>query len=99
MKLQNHPKLIDAWPPQPGGAFDASYVAPLESQDVLEEVLLQRAVGTGRPCIALRTIYLGKPHTRDLFVSNDDFAKRLSDRLCQHKGETVERIGDLEVDF
>jgi hypothetical protein len=99
MKLRDHPNLVDGWLPQPGGAFDASYLAPLEQRDVLDEVLLQHAVGSGHPCIALRAVYLGNPHTRDLFVRNGDFAEKLFTLLRQQRGEILVRIGDLEVDL
>jgi hypothetical protein len=65
----------------------------------LQEVFLQRAVGSDVPSVALLTVYRGEEQTRDLRVRGADFAQHLLDFLRMHKGKTIREIGDLDVDF
>jgi hypothetical protein len=65
----------------------------------LQEVFLQRAVGSDVPSVALLTTYGGEEHTRDLRVRSGNFAHYLFDFLRAQKGKTIRQIGDLDLDI
>ena len=89
LKLRDHAGFLDyGWP-----------VQPMDCLDRLEEVSLEQVVGSNRPKLVLRTLYNGKPRTRDFSIRNDDFAQKAAQFLRQHIGKTILEIGDLDVDF
>lgn len=99
MRLREHPGLLDGWPAQPGGAFRRSHAAPVDGDDILVDVFLQRAMGSNEPSVALRTLCRGDEHTRDLRVGDEQFAEALVRFLNLNAGRMMKEIGELEVDF
>lgn len=97
--VHKHPLLRDQWPPDPGGAFNKSYVAPLDGLDVLEQVYYYAPVGDEKANVALLTRYGGHQHTRDILLSDPAFASKLASWLRQHIGKTIQQIGNLEINF
>jgi len=98
-ELRLHPKLAGMWPPEPGGAFSRGSAFPLAGEDILEQVFYYAPVGHAKANISLKTNFHGGYHTRDLLLDDDSFAQRLATRLRQEIGQTIEAIGQVQLDF
>lgn len=99
IELRQHPKLAGLWPPEPGGAFPKGAKFPLAGEDVLKQVFYYAPVGTAKANISLKTYYEGGFHTRDLLLDDEIFAQRLTTRLREKIGRTIEEIGRIQLDF
>jgi|SRR5439155_6718557 len=97
--LRLHPKLQEIWPPEPGGAFEKGTEVPVGGQDVLEQVFYYAPVSHARANVSLKTFYKDHHHTRDLLLTDVEFAQRLASRLRQEIGRTVADLGQVELDF
>lgn len=97
MIVRYHPKLRDIWPPEPGGAYRPTYRSPEGGTDILEQVFYYAPVDAAKADIALRTRYEGQEFTRDLLLEDEAFASRLAAWLRQHRGRTIQEIGDMEL--
>jgi hypothetical protein len=81
------------WPPEPGGAFHASYKSPTSDQAVLKEL-----VGVQDNSVTITATFEGKQFTYDYELANSRLAKTLAEVLARNIGKTVMQLGDVEVD-
>jgi hypothetical protein len=95
MKVRNHPKIID-WPPQPGGTLAAAERPQAESQPILKEVHINSVVDRSVPlsCEFRRNLF-----TYDVLTKDGAFARRLATEFSKHLGDTLEQLGNLDIDF
>lgn len=97
MKLRDHPKLKNQWPPEPGGAYAGE--VPAGGSDILEEVFYYKPAIGALADIALRTTWKGQTHTRDVLLHDIEFAEKLNEFLNRQVGRTVAAIGDADCGF
>jgi hypothetical protein len=99
MILREHPKLRDVWPPEPGGAVAAGFRSPQGGVDILEQVFYYAPVGDATADVALLTKYEGQSFTRDLLLTDPQFAKDLATWLRGQIGKSVQQIGELPLNL
>jgi hypothetical protein len=99
MKLRDHPKLSQQWPPEPGGAGPSSLKSPIGRIDVLEEVLTYPNASQRQYNIALKTRYEGQTFTRDLIVDDLLFAANLTAKFREHIGSSITALDEIDVDL
>jgi len=95
MKVRNHPKIVD-WPPQPGGTNVRAESPQAELQVIITKVHVGSVVDQSVP---LSGEYKRNPFTYDVLTKDRVFTKRLATEFSKHAGETLEKFGDLDVDF
>jgi len=86
-------KDLPNWPPQPRGAFNASYESPTSEQAVLKEL-----VRVQDNSVTFTTTFAGKQFTYDCEVSNSKLAKNLAEVLERNTGKTLMQLGALDVE-
>jgi hypothetical protein len=89
MKIKDLPN----WPPEPGGAFNASYKSPTSDQAVLNEL-----VRVQDNSVTFTATFEGKQFTYDYEVANSKVAKNLAEVLARNIGKSVMQLGAVEVD-
>lgn len=83
MKIKDLPN----WPPEPGGAFNASYKSPTSDQAVLKEL-----VRVQDNSVIFTATFEGKQFTYDYELANSRLAKNLSEILARKIGKTVMQL-------
>jgi hypothetical protein len=88
MKIKDLPH----WPPEPGGAFKASYKSPASDQAVLKEL-----VRVQDNSVTFTASFEGKEFTYDYEAPNSKLAKDLAEIVARSVGKTVMQLGDAEI--
>ena len=89
MKIKDLPN----WPPEPGGAFNASYKSPTSEQAVLKEL-----VRVQDNSVTFTATFESKQFTYDYEVANSKLAKHLAEVLERNIGKTVMQLGAIEIE-
>jgi hypothetical protein len=89
MKIKDLPN----WPPEPGGAFNASYKSPTSDQAVLKELV--RVQDTN---VIFTAHFEGKEFTYHYDLPNSKLAQNFADTVARNIGKTVTHLGAVEVD-
>jgi hypothetical protein len=97
MTLQEHPRIMGRWPPNPGGISAISHFAPANCLDTLVDAQYLDGDRSGFPGIVLKTVIDEQKFVREFFVYDTEFARALCKFLQGHKGKTIHAIGDLDV--
>lgn len=95
MKVAKHPKIID-WPQDPGGPNPTAPRPQARSQAIFKKVHIDSVTDKAVP---LTCEFRGNLFTYDVLTGEHDFAKRLAAEFSKHVGETLEQLGDLDIDF
>jgi hypothetical protein len=98
-KVRNHPKLRDVWPGEPGGGYERSFRVPLAGEDILREVFYYAPVAEAKANVALLTEYERQKNTRDMLFHDARFASRFANWLRHRVGQSIQAIGDSEIDL
>ena len=77
-------KDLRNWPPDPGGAFNASYKSPTSDQALLKELVRVRDNS-----VTFTATFEGKQFTYDYEVGNSRLAKTFAEVLERNIGKTV----------
>jgi hypothetical protein len=97
MKVHQHPSLREQWPPVAESTGAGSNKSIAGNLDTVEAVYFYPSGGRWPADVTLRTSYAGRSYARDIFLDDEQFAKRLALLLKQHIGCTVAELGDLEI--
>jgi hypothetical protein len=95
MKVRSHPKIV-AWPPLAGGTLNAAEQPEAESQPILKDMHINSVVDLSVP---LSCEFRGNLFTYDVLTKNGAFARRLATEFSKHLGDTLEQLGNLDIDF
>lgn len=95
MKVRDHPNIV-AWPPEPGGTNVTAEHPQAESQAVLKEVHTDSVRDKSVP---LTCTFKGNVSTFDVLTKDAAFARRLGTEFSRHIGQTLERLGNLDISF
>jgi hypothetical protein len=92
MKTKRLRELPD-WPPQPGGAYDASTRFPIAGEAVITEVF---------PVTGMEVTFHGKfeghQHSYHYFAESEKIAARIREAVFANVGRTVSDLGELEIE-
>lgn len=88
MKIRDLPH----WPPEPGGAFNASHKSPASDQAIFKEL-----VRVQDNSVTFTATFEGKEFTYHYEVPNSKLAKDLAEVLARNIGKTVIQLGDAEM--
>ena len=88
MKIRDLPN----WPPEPGGAFNASHKTPASDQAILKQLIRVQDNS-----VTFTATLEDKEFTYDYEVPNSKLAKDLAEVLARNIGKTVMQLGDAEV--
>lgn len=99
MILREHPKLRDVWPPEPGGAVASGFRSPQGGVDILEQVFYYAPVDDAKADVALLTKYEGQSFTRDLLLTDPQFARDLATWFRGQIGKSIQEIGQLTLNL
>jgi hypothetical protein len=102
-QLRTHPKVkyhgARTWPPDLGGAYDATTVLPIGEQGILEDVSVAERDYIGPERVDLIVEYQGRRHSGQVWLDDPALAPRLCEILKKHIGSPITEISDLEVDL
>ena len=85
---------LDQWPPERAGAAakgDAFCAGT-------NEMILTRVDGVQEKCVIFTCTFAAKQHTYDFSAEDPSLAMRLENILRKNIGQTLEQIGDLEIE-
>jgi len=88
MKIRDLPH----WPPDPGGAFNASHKSPASDQAVLKQL-----VRVQDNSVTFTATFEGKEFSYDYEAPNSKLAKDLAEVLARNIGKTVMQLGDADI--
>jgi hypothetical protein len=89
MKIRDLPN----WPPEPGGAFNASYRSPSSDQAMMKEL-----VRVQDKSVTFTAAFEGKQFTYDYEAASTKLARNLAEILRKNIGKTVMQLGEPEVE-
>jgi hypothetical protein len=99
MKLREHPKIRDQWPPEVGGPVGRGYQSPQGGEDLLQDVFYYAPVANAKANVALKTVHKGQTFSRDLLFGDSTFAERLVGTLKTQIGKRISEIAEVNLDF
>ncbi|PYU21728.1 MAG: hypothetical protein DMG30_16945 [Acidobacteria bacterium] len=88
MKIKDLPN----WPPEPGGALNASHKTPAKDQAILKQLIRVQDNS-----VTFTATLEDKEFTYDYEVPNSKLAKDLAEVLARNIGKTLMQLGDAEV--
>lgn len=98
MRLLDYPGLLGKWPPPAQTAAGAP--ASLDHcQDSLAWAFYEVPEHPGFTRVRILTFFQGSLFVRELFVSDDIFARVFCEFLNRQKGRTIREIGEMDVTF
>ena len=95
MKVRDHAKIV-MWPPSPGGTNVTAPHPQSESQPIIVAVHLNAVVDKSIP---LSGEFNGNRFTYDVMTKDRVFAKQLATKFSEHLGQTLQQLGDLDINF
>jgi hypothetical protein len=102
-QLRTHPKVkyhgARTWPPDLGGAYDATIVLPIGEEGVLEDVSVAERDYIGPERVDLIVEHQGRRHSGQVWLDDPALAPRLYEILKEHIGSPISEISDLVVDL
>ena len=94
MKLRDHPKVSDHWPPTWAGSYGkGTKIAYAEEP---EKFLSFHVVGQD---LFLECEYEGNRCTGLVTIEDEEFREKLIKELEKHTGKSIREVGSLEIDF
>jgi hypothetical protein len=102
MQLRQHPKMrwegYSNWPPMCGGATGPGVVMPIGEEGNLIEVREFEDDSYGPHRLLVTVEHLGNRFQGSIPFDDQDFMKKLSKLLTNHRGRSLSEIGAVEID-
>ena len=103
MELRVHPKMkwegYSSWPPSWGGAYGRGDIFPGGEESVLRSVAIREGDETMPIHLELTIEHLGNTASGILCCDDAAVVPRLYEVFSKCIGESIRKIGDLEVDL